>query len=287
MTTPTLSIVVLAWNELPLTTRCVSSIRENTNASYELIVVDNGSKPDAAAAAERLADIAILNAENQGFASGMNQGLAAASSRLIAFVNNDTELPAEWAERLIETFDGSPRAGIVLPAVTAAGNPISVREEAGSSVKVLPPFRYLPSGVVYLMDRATMEALGGWGEEYQIASREDLDLLFKVWCNDLDVILDERVLVKHESSVTADKHLPDKAAVWKRNRQVFVDKWSVPSLDTVPRLETCPHEVHVARLEQAATRWNRPRAETFAPRISCESASASRDRCARSRSVST
>jgi len=253
VTAPTLSIVVLAWNELPLTTRCVASIRDNTDIAHELILVDNGSEPEAAAAAEGLADIAIRNPENRGFSSGMNQGLAAASGRLIAFVNNDTELPTDWAKRLIETFDGSPRAGIVLPAVTAAGNPISVREEPGSNVVVLPPFRHLPSGVVYLMDRTTMSALGGWGEEYRIASREDLDLLFKVWCNGLDVILDERVLVKHESGVTADRQLPDKAAVWRRNRQVFIDKWSAPSPGTVPRLERCPEEAHAARLQQAAT----------------------------------
>jgi GT2 family glycosyltransferase len=249
--TPTLSVVVLAWDNLDLTRRCVESIREHTDVPYELIIVDNGSAPEAASFAAEAADIAVLNPRNLGFAVGMNQGLARASGDFVAFVNNDTTLPTEWASRLVECLDSG--VGIVLPAVTASGNPYAIRSEPGTGRLVVPPFRHLPSGVVYLMETSTVRALGGWGEEFIVASREDLDLLFKVWANGLDVVLDERVLVDHVGGATADTKLEEKAAVWKRNRDVFTQKWMQPNPETIPRLADCSESDFADGLERAAT----------------------------------
>jgi len=251
-----LSIVVLAWNQLDYTQRCIASIRSGTDVDYELIIVDNGSAEEAASFADDAADLAILNAENRGFAVGMNQGLRAASGRYVAFVNNDTEVPVGWSSTLLSTFEEMPRAGIVLPAVTAAGNPFAVRSEPGTERIVVPKFRNLPSGVVYLMDRDVALDLDGWDERYEVASREDLDLLFTVWINDLDVILDERVLVQHASNVTAKAQLPDRDAIWRRNGDVFVDKWSTAdrsSVDLLANLDAERVDDLLAQAQTAAT----------------------------------
>ncbi len=251
-----LSIVVLAWNQLDYTQRCIASIRSGTDVDYELIIVDNGSAEEAASFADDAADLAILNAENRGFAVGMNQGLRAASGRYVAFVNNDTEVPVGWSSTLLSTFEEMPRAGIVLPAVTAAGNPFAVRSEPGTERIVVPKFRNLPSGVVYLMDRDVALDLDGWDERYEVASREDLDLLFTVWSNDLDVILDERVLVQHASNVTAKAQLPDRDAIWRRNGDVFVDKWSTAdrsSVDLLANLDAERVDDLLAQAQTAAT----------------------------------
>lgn len=253
MNNPDLTIVVLTWNEIELTRRCIASVRANTDVDYELIVVDNGSEPAAAGEVQELADSTILNSSNHGFAAGMNQGLNAATGRLVVFLNNDTEVPRLWASRLVATFDGHADAGIVVPAVTAAGNQISVRSEPGHDIVTLPPFRHLASAVLYLMRRDTAQKLGGWGEEYQIASREDLDLLFKVWCNGLAVLLDERVLVQHVSNATAQSQLPDRDAIWQRNRDVFINKWTTATATDIPRLPSCDMSLFESRLEQAAT----------------------------------
>src|SRR3954454_10297029 len=101
---PALSVVVLAWDNLELTRAFVDSVRRNTDVDYELIIVDNGSRPEAAEFARSAADRAILNAENRGFARGMNQGLAAARGELVAFCNNDIVVPPRWATRLVETM---------------------------------------------------------------------------------------------------------------------------------------------------------------------------------------
>lgn len=251
-----LSIVIPTWNQIAHTRACIRSLRRHTDVPNELIVVDNGSEPDEAAAAETLADKFIGNSENLGFARGMNQGLAAAEGDYVAFVNNDTEFPATWASKLISTFESRSGAGIVLPAVSAAGNQASVRTGPAEHVTVFDPFTAIPSGVVYLMDRSTMSELGGWNEQYGVASSEDLDLLFTVWSNGLAVILDERVFVTHASAVTATT-LPGRYSIYTANRLQFAKRWEGVGANSVPRIAACPIAEFESNLEKAriAATW--------------------------------
>jgi GT2 family glycosyltransferase len=231
-----LSVVVLAWDNLELTTAFVDSVRRNTDVGYELVIVDNGSQSEAAAYARSAADHAILNDENLGFARGMNQGLEASRGEFVAFCNNDIEVPSGWAARLIETIRSHPQAGIVVPAITTATNPITVRSQPGDAIDVLEPFSAPPAGVVYVMRRETINALGRWEEEYEIASGEDVDLCFKVWVNDLDIVFDERVLVDHVGHATGSK-LDDSQQLWALNRRRFLTKWMGRA--DPPRLPSC------------------------------------------------
>lgn len=255
--TPQLSVVVLSWNKVELTRSCIRSIRTHTDVPYELIVVDNGSDDRSAEVASSLADTAVLNDTNLGFAAGMNLGLAAASGEFVVFVNNDTEFPESWASRLVKTAS-SASVGIVMPAVTSAGMAYAVRSQPGTSITRIPPFSELPSGVVFLMRRDTALDLGGWNEMYYLAAAEDFDLLFTVWSNGLDVMLDERVLVEHLGSASA-RTLPDKDAIWRENREQFLMKWSDPHSADIPRLAQCTAEKLASNLDDArlATGWIR------------------------------
>ena len=223
-TDPELTVVVLGWNNLELTQECVQSVRAHTDVPYELVVVDNGSVDDTAAYARQAADRAILHPTNTGFAHGMNSGLAVARGRVVAFCNNDTVLPQGWASRLLATLDAADRPGIVVPAVTAAQNQATVRAEPGTDTVVFDPFTAPPSAVIYLAPTALMREIGGWDESYLVASGEDVDLAFTVWCNDLDIVFDERVLVDHVGKASA-RHLDDWERRWATNRQQFLNKW--------------------------------------------------------------
>ena len=103
--------MVLAWDNLDLTRAFVESARANTDVPYELIVVDNGSRPDAAEFARTAGDRSVLNAENLGFARGMNQGLDASTGEFVAFCNNDVGLPPAGASQLLETARTSSASG--------------------------------------------------------------------------------------------------------------------------------------------------------------------------------
>lgn len=239
---PELSVVVLAWDQLALTQRCVESIRQHTDVDYELVLVDNGSAEWAERYAGRAGDVPVLNGRNLGFAAGMNAGLAASSGRAVCFLNNDTVMPSGWASSLLKTLDADQRTGIVIPALSDAGNGRTVRQAAQPNVlERLQPFEAPPSGVCYLMRRDQIEALGGWDERYRIASAEDVDLAFAVWTNDLDIVLDASVWVEHVTHGTSDVKLSDREGLWGENRRRLFAKWTDVD-EGVPYLGTCSRD---------------------------------------------
>lgn len=251
-----ISIVVLAWNNLLLTQACTASLRAGTDAPYELIIVDNGSHDGTGEWAEGAADIAVLLPENTGFARGMNAGLAVATGDTIAFVNNDTVWPDRWASTLLDHLT-DPGVGIVVPAVTAAGNPVTVRSAPGNEVIRFDPFAELPSGVAYLMRTDVARTLGGFDERYRLAMSEDLDLLFTCWTNDLDVVLDTRVLVQHELHASLDQIEEERTALWRENLDTFLDRWTQIEADQVTLLPSTSPEIATrnCRHARAAATW--------------------------------
>ena len=226
------------------------SLRAGTSSAYELIMVDNGSTDGTADFIASEADIFVLNQSNLGFAPGMNAGLKEARGDVTVFANNDTEFPSGWDLPLVEDFSTHPRAGVVLPAVTAAGNPVSVRSTPGQTVESLLPFGEFPSGVVYLVRTELMRQLGGWNEAFEGASAEDLDLVFTMWAHGLDVILDTRVLIEHVSQASM-RERPDLSALYRRNLGLFLDRWE--SGPDGPLLDTVTSDDYERNLERART----------------------------------
>lgn len=256
--TPVVSLVVLAWDQLPLTRACVASLRATTDVPHEVVVVDNGSAPEAAAWARDHADVAVLHDENLGFAAGMNAGLEVARGEVVAFVNNDTVWPPGWTGPLLGHLLADEEVGIVVPAVTAAGNPFSVRDEPGQEVVRVDPFAALPSGVAYLLRTDVARALGGWTDRYELAMSEDLDLLFTTWANGLHVVLDTRVLVEHVLHATLDDADGlDRSALWRDNLDRFLAFWTATDGEGVGRLPSTDDDTFTAGLAhaRAAAAW--------------------------------
>jgi GT2 family glycosyltransferase len=252
-----LTVVVLAWDQAELTRRCIAAIRGNTDVPYELVIVDNGSAAEGRELARNAADRAVLNEVNLGFSKGMNTGLAVAAGDRIAFVNNDTEVPPGWAAPLLAHLE-DPSVGMVVPVVTAASDDRIVRSAPGSGHRRLDPFDTPPPAVLVVLRTTDMRDLGGWDERYPVASGEDLELAYCLWANDLDIVLDERVLVQHVSKGTAGAKLDSWQERWRANRRLFLNRWTSEDLE-VPRLPSCSPERHDrgVRTGRAAAGWMR------------------------------
>lgn len=113
------TIIILTWNGLDYTRRCISSLRRFTREEdYELIVVDNGSTDGTVEYLQKLDNITlILNKENVGFVRGNNQAIKMLEGKSdVILLNNDTEVPhdqGEWLSRLQKTAYSSDDIGIV------------------------------------------------------------------------------------------------------------------------------------------------------------------------------
>jgi GT2 family glycosyltransferase len=93
--TPAVSVIVVNWNTCELTLRCLDSLEVGMagEATYEAIVVDNGSQDGSAEALTLREDIVlVLNQENLGYARGVNQAYERSRGELVLLLNSDVEL---------------------------------------------------------------------------------------------------------------------------------------------------------------------------------------------------
>jgi GT2 family glycosyltransferase len=97
-----LSVVVVNWNSRDDLRACLSSLRSQTHADLEIIVVDNGSTDGSAEMMEEhFPEWTLLRqAENLGFAEACNRGIEASTGEWVAMLNNDTVAEPDWATEL-------------------------------------------------------------------------------------------------------------------------------------------------------------------------------------------
>lgn len=112
MSKPLVCLVILNWNRLDLTKRCLSSVRAQTYSQKKIIIVDNGSVDGSAEWLSSQKDIELIrNTRNLGFARAINQGFSAAlgtSGKYVIALNNDTEPSRDWIEKLVSFMEARP-----------------------------------------------------------------------------------------------------------------------------------------------------------------------------------
>jgi len=110
-------VIVLAWNGLDYTKRCLETLRTVTTfPDYRVIVVDNGSTDGTPEFLATLDWVELIrNEENVGFVRGNNIALRRCPPDCdVILLNNDTEIPqADWIDRLQRTAYATPDTGIV------------------------------------------------------------------------------------------------------------------------------------------------------------------------------
>lgn len=110
---PCVTIITINYNQTKVTCELLDSLRKATYPEVEVIVVDNHSQEDPAAAiAEKYPEVKLILAkENLGFAGGNNLGIQASHGKYLLFLNNDTEVDPGFLEPLVTLFESNPKAG--------------------------------------------------------------------------------------------------------------------------------------------------------------------------------
>jgi GT2 family glycosyltransferase len=116
---PLVSIITINYNESEVTMDLLQSIRGLTYSKYEVIVVDNASpndNPDGIK--EKYPEVTLIKSkENLGFAGGNNLGVKKAKGDYLLFINNDTIVPNDFIEPLVETLQEDETIGMVSPKI--------------------------------------------------------------------------------------------------------------------------------------------------------------------------
>ena len=121
-----LSFVILTWNSERYLERCLSSIDEalaNTNLSYEILVLDNGSSDGTPGLLSRQAKknlgrlLPYYEQSNTGTTRSRNRLFAAARGDYLCVMDSDVELASGVIDTLLPYLARESKLGIVVPRI--------------------------------------------------------------------------------------------------------------------------------------------------------------------------
>lgn len=169
------SILLCTIDRFELTKQCVGPLLESADYPFEFLCTDNGSED------RRIVDYIAslnpayhrLNETNEGFPVAMNQMMLRAKGDYIVLIDNDTEVPAGWLRRLVETFEAIPNTGqAALYSLMEHHAPADI-----NGVRVRPGDWVFG---VRLFHRSLMEKIGCICEDYGVYGLDDGDWSLRI-----------------------------------------------------------------------------------------------------------
>jgi GT2 family glycosyltransferase len=242
---PTASIVVVVFDQLPLTRLCLESILLNTRQpAYEIIVVDNGSGADTF---RYLQDLAhrnpvvrpLRNDRNEGFPRAVNCGLEAAVAETLVILNSDTIVTPGWLSGLAAHLEDST-VGVVGPVTNEAANECRIPAAYDTYGQLLAFSAQRPRDartrdVAMLtmfcvsLRRDVYSTVGPLDERFGIGLFEDDDYAMRVHAAGFRCVCAEDVFVHHFGRGSLGALVPtgEYGRLLRHNRALFEAKWNV------------------------------------------------------------
>jgi GT2 family glycosyltransferase len=245
------SVIIPAYDEFRLTIAAVNAtLRTTPTNDVEVVVVDNGSKPEVGA---RLVAAYVTEprvrylrlARNLNFSLGCNAGFKASSGETVVFLNNDTIPRGDWLTDMLKTLDDDRVRGVqplllypddtiqsagfyfpakdTLPSHFLVGHPPEDAHRAGDR-----PYHAV-NGAAMLVRANEFDQVGGFDVEF-VNGMEDVDL-----CLRMTNLFGGHFRVAPSARVThLEGKTPGRADHVLANRSTFMRRWRsrLPAPDT-------------------------------------------------------
>ena len=192
---PTATVVVLNYNYAPFVVESLESVRAQTFADLELVVIDDGSTDGSREIIDRWLDehwpdaTRRLHTENRGLLARANEGLALAQGRYYQLFSTDDRMEPHKIALQVDVLERRPETalcfsdmrridgkGELVDGTVMETTPQEIPPGSGrmlARVYTRAPF-CAPS---WLLRRQAVEAVGGYDERFYT---EDIQLLFKL-----------------------------------------------------------------------------------------------------------
>ncbi len=243
MQLPLVSIITLNYNQLAVTCEFLESTRHLTYGNYEVLVCDMASADDPTETIQTAGypNVKVLRCQqNLGYAGGNNWGMLFAKGHFIFIVNNDTELPPDVIELLLQPFKQNSTIGVVCPKIKfyfapnviqyAGFNPMNPytgrtsergNKEEDNGQYDMSGFTNGAHGCAMMVKREVVEKVGKFPEKFFLYYEEwdwsarMIKAGYKIWYN-------AEAVVYHKESVSVGKHNPVKVYYHTRNRILYM-----------------------------------------------------------------
>jgi GT2 family glycosyltransferase len=238
--TPQVTVILVLWNQAPLTLACLQSLAEEVSVPIEVIIVDNASTDRTSELLGRIRNANILHqSENVGFLRGVNAALPEIRGGHVLLLNNDATLRHGTLAATVETMNSAPDIG-------AVGGPIilpnGALQEAGSIIwrdgsclgygrhddPSLGSYMFRRevdycSGAFLMIRDGLFQEMEGFDEIYAPAYYEETDLCMRIRASGYRILYDPRAATDHFEFGSLTKK--STAHEWQsKNREKFREK---------------------------------------------------------------
>lgn len=160
---PFFSVIICTFNRAHLLPRALNSLLDQTETSWEAIVVDDGSHDDTLNVVRRytsrLPNVRYLYHRNRGLPLSRNVGIAAAVGEYVTFLDSDDWYTPDHLASRRRTLAEHPGVELLHGGCEIIGNPFVVDKYDSTNMLDLHD---LVVGGTFVMPRATAVAVGGF-----------------------------------------------------------------------------------------------------------------------------
>jgi len=220
---PSVAIIVLNYQNAPVTVACVRSLRRLTYPNFHIFVVDNGSDDDSLEQFQRyIPEIDLVKTgANLGYAGGNNRGIEKAFTLqefdYVWVVNNDLVVDTEALTHLVKTAEQYAPA-LVGPKVVWFSGEFQLYASRILTAGGLEPAMYqeheveegqdleMVAGSAMLIPRRALETVGLLDESY-FMYMEDNAYCYRAKKAGFACVISPQAEVAHWGSATSTRHI--------------------------------------------------------------------------------
>lgn len=238
------AVVILTWNALEWTKRCLAALKSRTDhPAWRVIVVDNGSTDGTVEWLQADAELTVVtNGANLGYSKGCNIGIARREAgEDVVLMNNDVVVTdPDWLTKLQDAAFGLPGTGVVgtrlvnedgriahlgsyMPPSTPWGQQMGGHELDINQAVRDRPVEGVVFAQVYLRDEC-IQAIGGLDEDF-FAYFEDTDYCLRAQRAGFGVRYTGAVTSVHVNNVSTRENGVDFWSLFNKSARTFQRKW--------------------------------------------------------------
>jgi GT2 family glycosyltransferase/glycosyltransferase involved in cell wall biosynthesis len=235
-----LSIVLVLFNQAPLTLMCLKSLLKNSDIKFDLVIVDNNSTDETPALLEKLQGVEIIrNSENMGFVKAVNQASRVVQSPYMLLLNNDALIESGALSNAMNSIKADRSVGAVGAKIKLLDGSL---QEAGSIIwsdgtcigygRGCDPndacyqyARYVDycSGAFLLVRHDLFQSLGGFDEDFAPAYYEETDFCIRLRERGFKVLYQPRSEIIHYEFASSGGYAAA-SELLLANRKKFISK---------------------------------------------------------------
>lgn len=242
------AVIVPVFNGAAVITRCLDALATQSEAPFEVIIVDDGSTDGTPRVVERWArnhpdvNLRLVAQANAGPAAARNAGAAHASAELLLFTDADCVPTPEWAQAFTSAFAGDEPPAAAMGSYLSRQSTPAARfaqlefEERYSLMARRPTIDFVATYSAAYRRDVFLEA-GGFDASFRRANNEDTEFAYRLSAQGQRIVFVPQARVFHEHDESWPAYLRTKIgrgfwrmAVYRRHPEKSLKDSYTPQL---------------------------------------------------------